>query len=156
MHFALSQMFPKAPPCSTDERHHQCAYQSAEGGPCLTGKTVVSSHSLGMLMEQAPSCLLSSVSVAEITLENYKTCEQLQAIVLAFILIVNFYDKMILVPVHQRFCSQGSHIRILPSGSFSLGELIMTLALSRKGTKKAALGQQCSLCCKSGMHGHKC
>lgn len=95
----------------------------------------MSSHSLGMLMEQAPSCLLSSVSVAEIILENYKTCEQLQAIILAFILIVNFYDKMILVPVHQCFCSQGSNIRILPSGSFSLGERIMILALV-KGLKK--------------------
>lgn len=76
--------------------------------------------------------LLSSVSVAEIILENYKTCEQLQAIILAFILIVNFYDKMILVPVHQCFCSQGSNIRILPSGSFSRGELIMILALVRE------------------------
>lgn len=70
-------------------------------------------------------------------------CEQckLQATIWAFILIVNFYDKMILVTIYHYFCSQGSNIRILPSGSFGLGELIMIPVLVKE-LNKAALGQQ--------------
>lgn len=75
------------------------------------------------------------------TIVKYVNKCKLQAIILAFILIVNSYDKMIFVPVYHYFCSQGSNIRILPSGSFGLGELIM-IPILVKELNKAALGQQ--------------
>lgn len=155
MHFALYQILHNSilPLFLPQMSSMASEDQSGEGGPYLAGKTVgVFSfpqhiHGIGFFMFALILPWKQYISICSRDpfwriVKYVRKCGS-QAIILAFMLIVNPYDKMVLVLKDHCFCSQGSNVRILPSGSFSLSELKMILALIKK-LDKAALGQQCS------------
>lgn len=155
MHFALDQILHNSilPLFLPQMRSITSEDQSGEGGPYLAGKTVgvlsfpQHMHRTGFFMFALILPWKQYISICSRDqfwrIVKYVRKCRLQAIILAFMLIVNSYDKMVLVLIYHCFCSQGSNVRILPSGSFSLSELKMIVALIKE-LDKAALGQQCS------------